>query len=154
MHGHGEEALQVERQTHGSDQRSPRQLSVPLRRVDIAAVADRLRTEPAFATDGRNAETIHDDGGMRVMVGVVAAGRDIGARQSDGYVTISLPEGRGVLRRGDEEIEVTAGDAAVLAPGAAWAFEATEPAVLMAAFWAFGEDDGRYRSRNTGSTER
>ena len=144
MDGHRNDASGPERRTHGSTQRSPRDLSVPLRRLDVLDVADRLRREPAFSSDGRNAETIHDDESVRVMVGVVAAYRDIGADQSDGFMAIALNEGRGVLRRGVEEVEVTAGCTTILAPGAPWAFEATEPATLVATFWSFGEDDGTY----------
>jgi quercetin dioxygenase-like cupin family protein len=124
-----------DRRTHGSDQRAPRDLSVPLRRFEVAAVAERLRKEPAFDSDGRNAETIHDDGVVRLIVAVVAPAKDIGARTSEGHVAITLSEGRGTLRRGDEETEVVAGDVTILAPGAAWAFEAIEPATLSAAFW-------------------
>jgi quercetin dioxygenase-like cupin family protein len=144
MHGHGSETPTSDRRTHGSEQRSQRDLSVPLRTFDVADVAGRLREEPAFRTDGRNAETVHDDGTVRVMVGVIDTGRDIGALQSDGFMTISFSEGRGTLRRGEEELEVVAGTAAILAPGAAWAFEATEPSILMATFWDFGEEGGSY----------
>jgi hypothetical protein len=144
MVGHADEALSPVPRTHGSSQRSPRDLSRPLLTVDVADVAGRLRDEAAFRSDGRNAETVHDDGSVRLLVGVVDTGRDIGAMESDGYLTITLSEGRGTLRRADEELEVAAGTTAILAPGAAWAFEASEPSVLTATFWAFGEEDGRY----------
>jgi quercetin dioxygenase-like cupin family protein len=135
-----DEARHGERHTHGSGQRAARQLDVPLRTFDVPDVAEGLRGEPAYASDGRNAQTVHDDGSVRVMVGVVSAGGEIGARESDGHLTITLGEGRGMLRRGAEEVEVAPGRVAILAPGEAWAFAASEPSVLVATFWAFGED--------------
>jgi quercetin dioxygenase-like cupin family protein len=108
-----------------------------LRRFEISDVAERLRQEDAFGTDGRNAQTMHDDGIVRVIVAVVAEGKDLGARQSDGFVAISITEGRGVLRRGEEETECVAGSVSILAPGAAWAFGASEPCTLYAVFWGF-----------------
>jgi hypothetical protein len=135
MAGHAD--LLMERRTHGTDQRQPRDLNVLLRRFQIVDVAERLRQEDAFATDGRNAETVHDDGMVRVIVAVVAEGRDIGARESVGYVAIAMSEGRGLMRRGEEETEMAAGSVAILAPGAPWAFAASEPCTLYAVFWAF-----------------
>jgi quercetin dioxygenase-like cupin family protein len=129
-----------ERRTHGSDQRPARDLAASLRSFVVADVAEQLRAEPAFTTDGRHAQTIHDDGTVRALVSVVAPGRHIGAQRSDGYVTLSLTEGGGLMRRGDEDLEVVAGSTVIMAPGAPWWFEATEPSVLMAHFWAFEED--------------
>jgi quercetin dioxygenase-like cupin family protein len=126
-----------EPRTPGTGQREPRDLDASLRRIEIADVAQRLRREDAFATDGRNAETIHDDGMVRAIVSVLAEGRDIGARESVGYVAITISEGRGLLRRGEEESEAVAGSVAILAPGAPWAFVAIEPCTLFAVFWGF-----------------
>lgn len=135
MAGHAD--LLMERRTHGTDQREARDLHVLLRRFEIDDLAARLRQEDAFATDGRNAETVHDDGMVRVIVAVLAEGRDVGARESYGYVAITLSEGRGLLRRGEEESEAVAGSVAIIAPGAAWAFAASEPSTLYAVFWSF-----------------
>jgi quercetin dioxygenase-like cupin family protein len=134
------EATQNERRTHGSDQRPPRDLAVALRSFAAADIAEQLRMEPAFMTDGRNAQTVHDDGTVRALVSVVAAGREIGADRSDGYVTLSLTEGGGMLRRADDDLELAAGTTVIMAPGAPWRFEATESSVVMAHFWAFDAD--------------
>lgn len=135
MAGHMD--LLLERRTHGSDQREPRDLDGRLRRFEVSDLAKRLRQEDAFSTDGRNAETMHDDGMVRAIVAVLAEGRDIGARESVGYVAIMITEGRGLLRRGEDETEVAVGSVAILAPGSPWAFAASEPCTLYAVFWAF-----------------
>lgn len=141
MHGQDDPGVsQVERRTHGSDQRPARDLSVRLRGFDVNEVAERLCMEPAFLTDGRNALTVHDDGYVRVMVGVVAAGREVGARRNDGYVTLTLVEGRGTLRRADDALELPPGSTAIVAPGAPWSLDAVEPSVLVAYFWDVGDD--------------
>lgn len=133
--------------THGSDQRPPRDLNEAFRDFDIGDLAARLSAEPAFQTDGRNSETVHDDGHVRVLVSVVAAGRDIGADRSDGYVTLSMIQGAGSLLRGTEDAAwLRSGATAILAPGAPWSLRAEDTSVLMAYFWAPG-DPGASRSR-------
>jgi hypothetical protein len=115
---------------------------VAFRGFDVGDLAARLIAEPAFATDGRNSETVHDDGRVRVLVSVVAAGREIGAERNDGYVTLSMIQGAGSLARGtDDATWLSSGTTAILAPGASWSLRAEDTSVLMAYFWA--PDDGR-----------
>jgi quercetin dioxygenase-like cupin family protein len=120
---------------------------VPLRGVAITQVAERLQAEPAFMTDGRNAQTIHDDGVGRVIVSVLAGGRDLGARRSEGHVGLLLTEGRGTLRRAGEALELSAGTMVIVAPDAEWSFEATESSVLVGTFWAFGDEASGWTER-------
>ena len=128
--------------THGSDQRPPRDLHVAFRGFDVGDLAARLSAEPAFQTDGRNSETVHDDGRVRVLVSVVAAGREIGAERNDGYVTLSMIQGAGSLARGTEDVtRLSSGTTAILAPGAPWSLCAEDTSVLMAYFWAPGDSD-------------
>jgi hypothetical protein len=134
--------------THGSDQRPPRDLHVAFRGFDIGDLAARLSAEPAFQTDGRNSETVHDDGRVRVLVSVVAAGREIGAERNDGYVTLSMVQGTGSLARGTEDVtRLSSGTTAILAPGAPWSLCAEDTSVLMAYFWAPGDQDRASRDR-------
>lgn len=132
--------------THGSDQRPPRDLHVAFRGFDVGDLAARLIAEPAFATDGRNSETVHDDGRVRVLVSVVAAGREIGAERNDGYVTLSMIQGAGSLARGtDDATWLSSGTTAILAPGASWSLRAEDTSVLMAYFWAPDDRDRAVR---------
>lgn len=121
--------------THGSDQRPPRELWATLRAFDSAEVAARLRAESAFRTDGRNAETVHHDDTARVVVSVVAADREVGAERSDEYVTLTLTDGQGELRRGDEVIPIAAGTTAIVAPGATWSFQAARATTFVICAW-------------------
>ena len=127
--------------THRSDQREPRDLLVAVRDFDAAALASTLTREPAFATDGRNSQTVHDDGFVRVLVSVVAAGRDIGAERSEGYLTLMVADGLGWLSRGSEEpVSLRSGTTVILAPGASWSYRADTMTTLVAYFWAFGHE--------------
>jgi quercetin dioxygenase-like cupin family protein len=127
--------------THGSPQREPRDLLLEIRDFDAASLASRLAREPAFETDGRNSQTVHDDGFVRVLVSVVAAGRDIGAQRSEGYVTLTVVDGQGRMTRGPEPGEAAAelrsGTTVILAPGAPWSYRAETMSTLVAYFWAF-----------------
>jgi quercetin dioxygenase-like cupin family protein len=132
--------------THGSDQRPPRDLHVAFRGFDVGDLAARLSAEPAFRTDGRNSEMVHDDGRVRVLVSVVAAGREIGAERSDGYVTLSMIQGTGWLTRGTKDATwLRSGTTAILAPGASWSLYAEDTSVLMAYFWAQDDPDRAVR---------
>lgn len=132
--------------THGSDQRPPRDLDVAFQGFDVGNLAAGLVAEPAFQTDGRNSVTVHDDGHVRVLVTVVAAGREIGAERSDGYVTLTLIQGAASLARGDgEPTRLRSGTTAILAPGASWALRAEDTSILVAYFWAAGDSDGADR---------
>jgi hypothetical protein len=125
--------------THGSAQREPRDLHVQVRELDVASLASQLAREAAYATDGRNAQTIHDDGFVRVLVSVVAAGRDIGAQRNEGYLTLMVADGRGTLSRGpDGDIPLQSGTTVILTPGASWSYRAETMTTLVAYFWAFG----------------
>ena len=122
--------------THGSDQRPPRELWSALRGIDIAEVAARLGGEPAFLTDGRNAETIHHDDTARVVVSVVAADKEIGAERNDEYVILTMTEGEGVLTRGDDVMPIAPGTTAIVAPGATWSFHAVRPTTFLICSWS------------------
>lgn len=122
--------------THGSDQRPPRELWSALRGFDIGEVAARLGAEPAFLTDGRNAETIHHDDTARVVVSVVAADREIGAERNDEYVTLTMTEGEGILSRGDDVMPFVAGTTAIVAPGSSWSFRASHPTTFLICSWS------------------
>jgi hypothetical protein len=140
--------------THGSDQRPPRDLQVAFRGFDVGGLAARLIDEPAYQTDGRNSETVHDDGRVRVLVSVVAAGREIGAERNDGYVTPSMVQGAGSLARGTEDATwLSAGATAILAPGASWALRAEDTSVLMAYFWTPGDSDRAARETTDAADE-
>lgn len=123
--------------THGSEQRPPRDLLRGLRAIDLAEVGASLGGEPAFSSDGRNSRTIHDDGTVRVGVTTVASGAEVGADRSDRYVALSIVEGSGQLSRGsDERSSLASGQVAIVAPGSGWTFQATEPVVFVAFYWA------------------
>ncbi len=139
--------------THGSDQRPPRDLHVAFRGFDIGDLAARLTAEPAYQTDGRNSETVHDDGHVRVLVSVVAAGREIGAERNDGYVTLSMIQGSGSLARGTDDAWLSSGTTAILAPGTSWALRAADTSVLMAYFWAPGDSDWAARETADAAAE-
>jgi hypothetical protein len=110
-------------------------LDEPLAPTRIEAAADELRAEAAFASDGRNARTVLQIGPARILVGVIDAERDIGAQDSDGYVSIFMCQGSGSLAQGEVHTPIAAGTLAVLAPGTGWSLRALEPCAYVASFW-------------------
>lgn len=113
----------------------PVEAEAGLRGVYLMDVVAELRSEAAFATDGRNARTVIHDGMARVVVSVVDAGREIGAETSDGHVALMVLEGAGTLHRGDDGTEVSAGTLAILKPGQGWSLLATDPFACVGCFW-------------------
>jgi quercetin dioxygenase-like cupin family protein len=124
--------------TSGSGQRDARVLASSLRRVTISHIAEQLRAEAAYATDGRNSRTIVHEGEARVVVTAIGEGRDVGSTTSDGPVALVIVAGTGTLTQGDQQVELRGGDLATLAPGGAWRFEARAETALVACFWQPG----------------
>lgn len=121
--------------TGGSEQRAPRTLGSALDRTAIAEVVDQVRAEPAFRTDGRNSKTIVHDGATRIVVTAVEAGRQIGSTTNDGRIAMVMIEGSGRLGQRGQEVDLTSGDIATLAPGGGWSFRAEQPTALVTCFW-------------------
>ena len=121
--------------TGGSGQRPARALASTLERMAISEVVDQIRSEAAFDTDGRNAQTIVHDGAARIVVTAVDAGRDIGSDVTDACIAFVVIEGSGTLEQGGEEIGIDSGDIATLAPATGWTFHAEQPTAMVTFFW-------------------
>ena len=121
--------------TSGSPQRPPHDLGATVRALVIPAVIERLRREPAFATDGRNAQTILHDGSARVIVTALDAGREVGSETSDGPVVLMILEGEGTLAQAGQQSRLVEGSLVTLAPGSGWSFTADAPTAMVACFW-------------------
>jgi mannose-6-phosphate isomerase class I len=121
--------------THGSPQRPVRDLDASLRRVAMTETVERMRREQAFATDGRNSETVLHDGSARVVLTALEQDREVGSESGHGRAVVLLLEGAGTLAQGDEQSSLTSGDLALLAPAMSWTFKASQPCAFVACFW-------------------
>jgi quercetin dioxygenase-like cupin family protein len=121
--------------THGSPQRPARELDASLRRIAVMETIERMRGEQAFATDGRNSETVLHDGIARVVLTALEQDREVGSESGHGRATLFLLEGEGTLTQGDEQSSLQSGDLALLAPAMSWTFKASRPCAFVACFW-------------------
>jgi quercetin dioxygenase-like cupin family protein len=125
----------VDERTHGSPQRPVRDLDASLRRIAVMETVARMRDEQAFATDGRNSETILHDGIARVVLTALAQGREVGSESGHGRATLIMLEGEGTLTQGDKRSALKSGDLALLAPAMSWTFTASQACAFVACFW-------------------
>jgi quercetin dioxygenase-like cupin family protein len=121
--------------THGTPARPPRPLDARLRVVDVAAIVGGLREEDPYRSFGRDSQTIVSDGPARIIVTLLEAGSDVGAATSDGHVSLYVIEGSCRLERDGQDVMLTAGSLAVLAPGAPWSLRADARTAFVASFW-------------------
>ena len=121
--------------THGSPQRPARDLDASLRRIAVMGTVERMRGEQAFATDGRNSETVLHDGSARVVLTALEQDREVGSESGHGRAVVLLLEGEGTLAQGGEQSSLSSGDLALLAPSMSWTFKASKPCAFVACFW-------------------
>lgn len=84
-----------------------------MRLVDVRATA----AEAITANSGRPATaTLHDSDDLRLVIFRFAAGQSVPPHRSVSTVMLTVLSGHGVVRGGDEERAVAAGDTVVLEP--------------------------------------
>ena len=117
--------------TGGSDQRDARSLSAPLLRFRFAEEAARLRTESPFVEGDRNARTLAKSGAFRLVLVAFRAGAIFDENDQRGSVALQVLGGRVDLRVGEEAIEISAGEVAVVSPDHPWKAVAVADGLLL-----------------------
>lgn len=117
--------------TGGSDERGARSLNAPLLRFELAEEAARLRAESAFLEGDRNARTLAKAGAFRLVLVVFRAGAIFDENDQRGSVALQVLDGRVDVRVGEDAIEISAGDVAVVSPEHPWTAIAKADGVLM-----------------------
>lgn len=123
--------------------RSPAATGGPLLKFDVATEIERLRREAAWAR-GRNAKTLAKHGDMRIVLAIIAAGKELNEHHAHGTVSVQVVQGCVRTRILDELFELSAGHLLVLDPEVAHNLEATEDsAVLLTIGWRPRETGGK-----------
>ena len=106
-----------DRQTAGSPQRSARQLAGAVLSFDLAQEIASLQQEESWHQGDRNARTLVQEPGLRVVLTLLKEGARIREHRTDGSVTIQTLQGYVRLETPDETIDLLPGRLLTLRPG-------------------------------------
>ncbi len=117
--------------TGGSDEREARSLSGPLLRFELAEEATRLRSESPFLEGDRNARTLTKTGAFRLVLVVFRADATFDENDQRGSVALQVLEGKVDVRVGENVVEISTGEVAVVSPDHPWKAVAVSDGVLL-----------------------
>ena len=104
-------------ETAGSPERPPRTLTGPALSFDLAQEIAALQREEAWSRNDRNARTLVEEPGLRVVLTILRAGARIREHQADGWVVIQTLEGYVRVESPGETTDLVAGRLLSLQPG-------------------------------------
>jgi quercetin dioxygenase-like cupin family protein len=131
--------------TGGSDEREARSLIAPLLRFAFAEEAARLRAESEYVEGDRNARTLVKAGAFRLVLVAFRIGAAFDESDQRGSVALQVLEGQVGLRVGENEIEIGAGQVAVVSPEHPWRAVAVADGLLLVHL-AWPPDPGSVRT--------
>ena len=124
--------------THGTTASPANPLATPEMQFDLAAEADRLQREDAYARTGRNGITLVKHPDLRVVLTALRAKTRIEGHHTGGRVTVHALSGTLRLRVAGKTIELAPGGLLALDRGVAHDVEAVNDAVFLLTLSAHG----------------
>ena len=122
--------------TTGTDTRAARRLDPGVASFDLDDEIERLRSEPAWAANGRTAKTLAKAPAFRVVLTVIRRDREVGDDDTWSPLAVQVLRGGVTATRGEQTLEVPAGGLAWFGEGPGWAIRATaDSALLLAMSW-------------------
>jgi quercetin dioxygenase-like cupin family protein len=118
-------------ETGGSDQRPARRLAAPVLTFDLAKEVASLKQEPSWARGDRNARTLVEDAGFRLVLTVLKTGARMHEHRAAGWVSLQGLGGHLRLQAGEHTAELTAGRVVVLEPDLPHSVEAVEEGAFL-----------------------
>jgi quercetin dioxygenase-like cupin family protein len=118
-------------ETGGSDQRPARRLAAPVLTFDLAKEVASLKQEPSWARGDRNARTLVEDAGFRLVLTVLKTGARMHEHRAAGWVSLQGLDGHLRLQAGEHAAELTAGRVVVLEPDLPHSVEAVEEGAFL-----------------------
>lgn len=118
-------------ETSGTDTREPRTVSAGLSVHRILDEVERLSAEPEWSEGDRDSLTLAKAPDVRLLLTVLRPGARIGDEEAHGSLAIQVLAGAIMAGRGDDRVELEAGQLAVLEGGATWWVEAQEQSALL-----------------------
>lgn len=110
---------------HTCEERTARLLPEELHLFDLKRTAEGLRSEPEYATNGRNGTTLVKDAEVRVVLEVLREGAELAEHRAPGPITVQVLEG---------EIQFSGGETVhTLRPGELLVLPACRPHAVKAA---------------------
>jgi quercetin dioxygenase-like cupin family protein len=104
-------------ETAGSQQRSSRRLVGAALSFDLLQEADSLRQEESWQRGDRNARTLLEEPGLRIVLTGIKEGARIREHRTKGWVSIQTLEGYIRVESPDETVDMVAGRLLALEPG-------------------------------------
>jgi quercetin dioxygenase-like cupin family protein len=117
--------------TSGTDSRGARPLMEGLMVFGLADEIRALRGESPYADGDRNSVTLAKEVDFRVLLSALRSGATLDEEDGDARASLQLIEGSATLRAGDEDVELAAGDIAVVDAGRPWFLTATSDCALL-----------------------
>jgi quercetin dioxygenase-like cupin family protein len=102
-------------ETSGSEQRPARELTGAAMDFDIATELATLKQEPSWQRGDRNARTLVDAGGFRMVLTALKMGARLREHQTPGWVSIYTTTGHLRVRAADREVDLPMNHVLVLA---------------------------------------
>jgi len=126
-------------ETSGSDQRPARQLSAPLLTFDLVKETASLKQEASWERGDRNARTLVEDPGFRLVLTVLKKGAQMREHRAAGWVSIQGLKGHLRLQAGEQTVDLQAGQMVVLEPDLLHSVEALEEGALLLSIAFLGQ---------------
>jgi quercetin dioxygenase-like cupin family protein len=101
--------------TSGSEQRPARELTGAAMDFDMATELATLKQEPSWQRGDRNARTLVDAGGFRMVLTALKMGARLREHQTPGWVSIYTTTGHLLVRAADHEVDLPINHVLVLA---------------------------------------
>jgi quercetin dioxygenase-like cupin family protein len=118
-------------ETAGSSQRPARRLEGAALGFDLAREVASLREEEAWRRGDRNAKTLVEQPGLRVVLSALHAGTHVREHRTDGWVTIQTLEGHIRVAAQGETLDLPEGRILALESGVPHDVEAIEQSAFL-----------------------
>ena len=118
-------------ETGGSPQRPPRRLTGSALSFDLAQEVATLHQEETWHRSDRNARTLIEEPGLRVVLTVLRAGTRIREHRTDGWVVIQTLEGYIRVQSPAETLDLVGSRLLGLQPGVPHDVEAIEQSAFL-----------------------
>jgi quercetin dioxygenase-like cupin family protein len=118
-------------ETSGSDQRPARRLAAPVLTFDLVKEIASLKQEASWARGDRNARTLVESAGFRLVLTVLKAGARMHEHRAAGWVSLQGLDGQLRLQAGEHTAELTASRVVVLEPDLPHSVEAVEEGAFL-----------------------
>ncbi|MGI9147547.1 MAG: cupin domain-containing protein [Chloroflexota bacterium] len=118
-------------ETGGSSQRPARQVAAPLLSFDLAEELRSLKREASWERGDRNARTLVQEPGFRLVLTVLKAEAKMQEHRAAGWASVHCLEGHVRLQSGEHSVDLPAGRLLVLEPEVTHNVEALEASAFL-----------------------